>query len=42
MEFGFGKPAAAEHHAGALSDMGDVSKRIAVKEDKISAMADGD
>ena len=42
MEFGFREPAAAEHHAGALGDVGDVGERIGVEEYEIGAMAGGD
>lgn len=42
MEFGFREPAAAEHHAGALSDVGDVGERIGVEEYEIGAVAGGD
>ena len=42
MEFGFREPAAAEHYAGALSDVGDVGKRIGVEEDEIGTVASRD
>ena len=42
MEFGFGEPAAAEHHAGAFLDVADRLQRVRVEEQQVGAVAGGD